>query len=577
MSTDQVPGVEHLLGIAKMTPTTPKQIESDNDVPGGEQSPFERRASEKMSSEVPNLPTPFTYNLPTPFRHNLPTPFAHCFDVPVANTVTPGLFPNTPMLYSLSPVNLDIHALPSPPLAGSSDDMLQSGKAPKIDGDGLFAGNGMTGHAQVSNFDAGAGGPDARDIGDAPGIPEDDVDLENILSINLLLEFEPGVTTFHPVDWNCVDVTMIVIKKFTNYTNPKFPFHTTYDAPPGFAKPVVYVAQETLYIERDGSASSVMQKSIDIVVPRPADGKQETCFFDINLIFKEQSITLSDWIITTSCYIALQSARKVLFPIRCHFSRSLVDVTGAKPTFYCSFAVKRSQHNPRDQAAYPLVAEVPVHDELTHLSPTRERVTRELSSNRSNSSGDNNNDDAEMGVPDKATLRECSSHGMRPIGPHGRLMTAEQRRTFASIQKRFAKTPCRERKSALLNADLYPLFTLGRDECCKEMGTCATWLKHRMRERGIKVWPNRRLIPTTSSLYRLKQQYATILDGTAGPPDENSPKGVNQQARLLGLEKEIAALRQDRMEIVRDCCTPEFFAEFEANASPTILDPDWEK
>lgn len=530
------------------------------------------------------------------------TPGLQYFDVPTATPLMPGLFPdyNMPFNGTGFPTQ-NQSALDISGVAAGIEWPQQTNSGKSID-DGLFTGiakpvdtapqeNVLNAHPMVNEIPAVAEGsvfnahPAANVLPAALGDDDDDMEMENVLSINLLLEFQPIAPTFagqHPATWENLGVTMVVVKKSHDYQNPSFPFQTAFDPPEGIEKPIIHIADESTEIPRDGMATSIMQKSIDIPMPNLDECPEGNTFFDINLVFKDCSANPTEWLITTSCYIALQSAKKVLYPIRCNFARHRVDVTGAKPTFYCSFAVKRTKRSPdtlmeqiRESPYVPAL----MQEELLHMFPKRETVSNELSSNPSNDSGDSNGTEAEMGVPDKATLKECTSHGMRPIGPRGRLMTSEQRRTFASIQKRFAKTPCRERKSVLLNTDLYPLFTLGRDECCKEMGTCATWLKHRMRERGIKVWPNRRLIPTTSGLYRLKQQRAAIHRGSAGF-DANSPLSLphgDKNKKLLALDAEIEKLREIRMDIVRECCTPSFFAEFQENARPTILDPDWEK
>lgn len=547
MSGLGVPSVEHLLGIAKLAPAISRATNHHRDGHSGIPPPCEPVSTIRAQSGYVNLLTPgFQY-----------------YDVPTANTMMPGLFADTPMTFSMEPP-------PPQPTAATPSMLTRQADSTKSVDDALFLGSGRS-------LDNGTNSNFANAVPD-----EEDMDIENVLSINLLLDFQPVLGTLigiEPANWDCVDVNMIVVKRFTKYENPRFPFQTAFDAPLGEEKPIIYTAHESTEIPREGTLSSIMQKSIDIVMPNIEEEHPAETYFDINLVFKETSIAPTDWLITSSCYIALQSAKKVLYPVRCNFSRHRVDVTGAKPTFYCSFALKRTTRKQDTlMETVPLVPEI--QEELAHLFPKRETISRELSSNPSNDSEGNNDADVDMDIPDKTTLRECSSHGMRPIGPYGRLMTAEQRRIFASIQKRFAKTPCRERKSALLNTDLYPLFTLGRDECCKEMGTCATWLKHRMRERGIKVWPNRRLIPTTSSLYRLKQQRAAILDGNAGPAEANSPMalpGLDQQQKVSEIDKEIAKLREVRIEIVRGCCTSAFFKEFMANSRPTILDPDWEK
>lgn len=565
MSEEDVPSVEHLLDIAKIETPATKTISPSMPSDGAIERLLRTATEpEKNTATIPGVLSPGL----------------QYFDVPGATSMIPGLFQEP-----FNGIGLPAPHQDTTVDAGVSTEMAwsQPPATDKFIDQGLFTGVGKS----IDTM------PQEQALDEHPSsspfhrvdLEYADLQLENLLSINLLLEFQPMAPTFvgiEPPSWHNLDVTMVVVKKAHDYQNPSFPFQTEFEPPEGLEKPVVFVADESTEIPRDGNALSILQKSIDIAMPKVDQAPEEDTFFDINLVFKDVSVNPAHWTITTSCYIALQSAKKVLYPIRCNFARHRVDVTGAKPTYYCSFAVKRTKRKP--DALVEQVRENPYLDgvmgeELLHMYPKRETVSRELSSSPSNDSGDSNEGDAETSLPDKATLKECTSHGMRPIGPRGRIMTSAQRRTFASIQKRFAKTPCRERKSALLNSDLYPLFTLGRDECCKEMGTCATWLKHRMRERGIKVWPNRRLIPTTSGLYRLKQQRAAIVRGSQGL-EASSPLSLPQgdkRTKLVALDTEINKLRELRMEIVRDCCTPAFFAEFQANSRPTVLDPDWEK
>jgi aspartate aminotransferase-like enzyme len=102
------------------------------------------------------------------------------------------------------------------------------------------------------------------------------------------------------------------------------------------------------------------------------------------------------------------------------------------------------------------------------------------------------------------------------------------------------------------------------------MGVCATWLKVRMRERGIKVWPNRKLLPTTCALFKLKERLAEIknMQQIANSLQLESESGI--------LEKEIEVLRVQRMQIVRKSCASHMFTKFEAYAARiNVLDPDW--
>jgi hypothetical protein len=390
---------------------------------------------------------------------------------------------------------------------------------------------------------------------------------ENVLSVSVLLEFQPVTQDLARITWDALDVSLQVVEKSTNYVHPSFPFQSTYDR--DAALPVVHSAQETCELHVEGKARTVLQKTVDVQVQPPLSSLAEVSFFDVNLVFKERQFVETDWCITASCYIGLHSARKVLYPIRCSFARQLVDTTGAKPAFYCSFAVKRHARSTRAGALDGAEGGSNGPDELSHTFPRKETLAKEFA-------GEDDSESTDESSPAKAVdaskLRSSASHGMRPIGPDGRLMTSLQRSTFAAIRKRFAKTAVRDRKRVLYNSDLYPIFTLGRDECAREMGTCPTWLKVRMRERGIKVWPNRKLIPTTSSLYRLKQQQAEILRelDVAGNRSLRPP-------RLLAVEADIAKMRDVRRAIVRDSCSPEFYKEFAQCADETVLDPDWAK
>lgn len=395
---------------------------------------------------------------------------------------------------------------------------------------------------------------------------------DNVLTVNILLQFQPVSYEMHQISWAALDVALQVTEKTSN----PFTFHSTHGVD---RLTSIHTMRESTEIPVDGLAMNVLQKTLEI--PMPARGAHEVSFFDVNLIFKETQMTMPEWCITASCYVGLQSARKVLYPIRCSFSRSLVDRTGTRPTFYCSFAVK---HNPSDGVTTqtPVAAtkalgggiqpRTTTHNQLSHVFPQVRRVRANLAEAHSDPLSSDSSTSKGTTIPDKSTLKTSSSHGMRPIGPSGRLMTKLQRSTFSSIRKRFAKTPARERKHVLKNSDLYPLFTLGRDECAKEMGTCPTWLKVRMRERGIKVWPNRKLIPTTSTLYRLKQHLQEI-EGDITEKGDNE----DRSSSLQQLQGEIDALRKVRMAIVRSSVSTEFYANFSAAASPQTLDPDWER
>lgn len=383
----------------------------------------------------------------------------------------------------------------------------------------------------------------------------------NLLTVHVLLELQPSLLSFTPPTWDGLEVSLQVIEKTTSRSDG---IVTPRTAAEDVSLPVVHCAQDTSFIPVEGSDHFVLQKSMDIPVNPLPGNSVSISVFEVNIIFREHQ-AMPEWCMTGSCYIGLQSARKVLYPIRCSFSRALVDCTGTKPTFYCSFALKRQ---PRENIPTAPEQDERKDDELTHTFPRRSALEEDFSND---SSQEDLLTPRDVNPPDPSELQASASHGMRPIGPHGRLMTALQRDVFASIRRRFAKTAARDWKKVLRNSDLYPLFTLGRDECAKEMGTCPTWLKVRMRERGVKVWPNRKLIPTTSVLYRLKMQRIEVA------AEVEASKSDEAQEKLKAIDEEIVDLRQLRMGIVQRSCTEEFYDAFRAAVSPAILDPDWEK
>jgi RWP-RK domain len=431
---------------------------------------------------------------------------------------------------------------------------------------------------------------------------KEDEDEENVLTVNVLLEFQEASYDIFASTWDCLDVMLQVVERaeVRMHGESTAPFHvsslTTRAAPAISDIQTAHTVLESTMIEIEGSTRQIMQKSIDIILPDVALRGAITPF-EVNLVFQELSPTEDDWCISSSCYIALQRARKVLSPIRSTFSKLLVDHSGKRATNLCTFGVKRN-NTLADKAA----SARPVRweeDALLHAFPSEKEVNRDFELKRNIAFGISNDEhdvrnyaDAENDDDRDATncnaygdetqspgasprpreevkIEHMLSMGMRPKGPNGRLMTRLQRKTLLSIRKRFRTQSSRVWKHFLQNSDLYPLFTLGRDECAKEMGVCTTWLKVRMRERGIKIWPNRKLITTTSSLFHLKKlrlEAETKMGGGA--------TGVSaEEARL---EAQMEQLRDERMKIVQACCSPTFYAEFAKTAPRTVLDPDWD-
>lgn len=380
--------------------------------------------------------------------------------------------------------------------------------------------------------------------------------LPNMLSINVLFEFEDIPFANKSVSWNDLDISLQLLEQKSVKTGPDSMSLSGIQTYSQILPFTIHGHNQSMIISEGDTCKEILQQSIDIPLENTLH-ELSLDLFQLNLIFKEKHET-EDWCVNASCYIGLQSARKVLYPIRCSFPKLLVDSTGRSPTFYCSFCVKRAPKQKENDAPG-------LDNRLFHNRPTELDIRRALDDQDCDRYSIDN-----IAPVEPSSLVQSSSHGMRPIGPNGRLMTRLQRATFLSIRKKFASQSSRDWKRSLLDSDLYPLFTLGRDECAKEMGTCSTWLKVRMRERGIKVWPNRKLIHSTGVLYRLKKQLAEISARL-----EESPTQQDKE-RKRGIEEQIAQVRSVRMKIVQESCTRAFFEKFRASASETVLDPDWE-
>jgi RWP-RK domain len=323
------------------------------------------------------------------------------------------------------------------------------------------------------------------------------------------------------------------------------------------APPIIHASGETLLIRSDTTLSPALQKTIEIALSA-SNSKDTNMLIAAYVAFREFR-QCGEWSVTGSCYIGLQNSREVLYPVRKKFTKTDVDTTGAQSSLFCSFLLNSAlQHSP-----FPSIARI--HN-LTHDQPALEELEADFHDKASNRLSD-----GACSNSTKATTNivKSASHGMRPIGPEGRLMTRLQRQTLLGIRKRFQNQSSREWKKCLTDEELYPLFTLGRDECAKEMGVCATWLKVRMRERGIKVWPNRKLLPTNCALFKIKERLAEIADLQAAP----SPHSASERHLL---EQRIRDLRTQRVKIVQQSCTPAFFSRFVAyEAQNNALDPDW--
>jgi hypothetical protein len=374
---------------------------------------------------------------------------------------------------------------------------------------------------------------------------------DDILAITALFEVQFSEPVLAPSLWEDLDISFHAVQ----YAAGQFKGGGRESGQS--APPIIHASGETLLIRSDNRLTPALQKTIEIALGG-SYSKDTDMLIAVYVAFRELR-QCGEWNITGSCYIGLQNSREVLYPVRKEFTNTDVDTTGAQSTLFCSFFINRSlQHSP-----FPSIARI---HSLTHDKPALEDLEADFHDRASNQPSD-----GACSISTKATTNivKSASHGMRPIGPEGRLMTRLQRQTLLGIRKRFQNQSSREWKKCLTDEELYPLFTLGRDECAKEMGVCATWLKVRMRERGIKVWPNRKLLPTTCALFKMKERLAELADLQAA----HLPHSTSEHHLL---DQSIRDLRTQRVKIVQQSCTPAFFSKFAAyEARNNALDPDW--
>jgi hypothetical protein len=379
-------------------------------------------------------------------------------------------------------------------------------------------------------------------------------DRANILTISALLELQESEHMHYHMTWDDINVSFHAVEYASGQVenrNDGLYANQVND-------PVLHSACETLLVQSDNPTRPALQKCIEIVL-RPYETQPMNKLIAVYIGFREL-IANRSWTVSASCYVGLQASRKVLYPIRRVFSSATVDTTGFNSILFCSFHVNRTLAISSTSGSDPT-------DFLTHGDPSQEELEAKFRESDLNLIGD---DISFNEVQETCPIIKSASHGMRPIGPHGRLMTRLQRQTLLTIRKRFQNQSSREWKKCLADEELFPLFTLGRDECAKEMGVCATWLKVRMRERGIKVWPNRKLLPTTCALFKLKKRLAEIKN----MQHESNVLQIEYERGIL--EQEIEELRVQRMQIVRKSCALHIFTKFEAYAARIdVLDPDW--
>lgn len=300
----------------------------------------------------------------------------------------------------------------------------------------------------------------------------------------------------------------------------------------------------------------VLQRSVEIELGPREDTESfyEYCVTARVVQQTQRPAGIPGWSIGITCFVGLLVAKQVLRPsfrtvAADPDSRELSDVEYVLREFRVRRPARAADDGVLLKCLHFEHNNMPENQRASHIWRTREDFPMQLYVQK---------------------VIQSDSNGCRPIAPSGRLQTRFQRDALYSIRRRFARCSSKEWKHLLQDSDLYPLFMLGRDECARAMGTCPTWLKVRLRERGVKVWPNRRLIATTKQFvcYLNRERVLQEKGNLANP-------GEVEELQVIRSQK-IPQIRRERLEILRLCLSPGFFEAFCRNAPKTVLDPVWE-
>lgn len=154
------------------------------------------------------------------------------------------------------------------------------------------------------------------------------------------------------------------------------------------------------------------------------------------------------------------------------------------------------------------------------------------------------------------------------------LMTKEQVDKVFEVRRRWEGLSVRQRKDNVVEEDLYPFLTLNRDETAECLGACPTWLKDTIRTQGVKTWPGRPLRKTGAYLQSQKELLESAEARLQFTPLQHPDRNQNE-FEVERLRQNIYQSVSERIKIVQENVSKEYFRRFIENNGPKFMNPDW--
>ena len=294
--------------------------------------------------------------------------------------------------------------------------------------------------------------------------------------------------------------------------------------------------------EQNQLQKATIQRNVDFVL---GSSKTDVVYeFQVHLYLRSGGLS-KDHVIDVACFTSIASLNAVTYPVTRLISLKDELPSNEAQLFLASYRVDRG---------FVLSNLVPSIEECSRSEAEEDQIEEE-----------------DIPIADKAEIKENTTRGGRPEGPKGLLLTKLQREKLLHIRKKIRNKTKRDLRYVIQAEDLYPFFTIGRDEVAERLAICITLLKKICRKHGIHRWPNRKLIPTGRRLVELKKLLDAIDESNRGR-NGNAAEAPEREALI----NEINSLRNRRLCILQNILSPEAFQEYLNSAPANALEPDWE-
>lgn len=215
---------------------------------------------------------------------------------------------------------------------------------------------------------------------------------------------------------------------------------------------------------------------------------------------------------------------------------------------------------------------------LLHHKPSEcSLIEEKLSQNEPKQFTINNNKNIVISVGREDLILE--KHGARSGRPIHRvtgqlLMTKDQVEKVFEIRSRWEGLSPRQRKGNVFDSDFFPFITINRDETAECLGACSTWLKDVIRAQGVYKWPGRPLRKSGACLQIQKELLESAQARLKYVPHSH-PEREQYDNEVQIMKQNIANSVQERIIIVQEHVSKEYFRHFIEKNGPQFLNPTW--